>query len=43
MLANLSDTLIIVRFDDGAVGLTGWGVFFLVMLIVGLFSIGANK
>ena len=29
---------VILRISDGAVGLTGWGVFFLVWLIVAIWA-----
>lgn len=41
----MEETFIILRYADGAVGLTGWGVFVLMMFAawIGVMTDGGNK
>jgi hypothetical protein len=39
-MSVLADLTVVVRVVDGAVGLTGWGVFYVLVFLLALLAVG---
>ena len=38
----MDDVTVLIRYSDDAIGLTGWGMLFLWLFVMGIFSIGRS-